>query len=35
MNRTLEKRDVFVDNRLKSYNHSPETVPPIHKKCSH
>lgn len=22
----------FVDNRLKSYNHYPVTVPPIHKK---
>lgn len=26
---------LFVDNRLKSYNHSPETVPPIHKKRAH
>jgi hypothetical protein len=28
-------RRLFVDNRLKSYNHSPESVPPIHKKRAH
>ncbi len=30
--RMLENCCVFVDNYLKSYNHSPIHVPPIHKK---
>jgi hypothetical protein len=31
----MEKRHKFVDNFLKSYNHSPIHVPPIHKKRTH